>query len=987
MAGAFVAGAIVSKLILDTSKWSSSVSKVNSDQKKMAGMSEKTAGRFRKVGAAMTIAGAAILGVVSKSVSAFGDFDAAMTESTAIMVDLSDEMREQMKQTALEMSTKSKFAAKELGEAFYFLASAGLDAEKSVKALPVVMRFAQAGAFDLANATALLADAQSALGLKSKDAVKNQEQMVRVSDVLVKANTLANASVEQFSQALTNKSGPAMRAYGIELETGVATLAAFADQGVKGQYAGTQFAIVLRDLQKSALKNKEAFEEAGVAVYDAQGNLNNMADIIGQLEDRLGTMTTAQKKAELGTLGFTEKSQGALLTLMGTSDKIREYEAALRNAGGMTQNVSEKQLQGFNNQMTIAKNKITAAGISIGEQLAPTVVSLATVISNAVNKISEWARANPALFGTITKIVAGLGAMMAVLGPMVMMLPRLVSGLKLVAAGARTMGAAMNVSLGPIGLVTAGLLAAGAALNAWINSRKKALDAEMDAMIADTSLGDALKARKKLIEEQIITQEEWTELVNAHGRDYKAVMNAIATDPNLSKLKDALTEEKEGQEDAADATDLHKGAAEGLQTSIDGLKTKIEEIESPLDNYTMQQLQLATAYSDGEIGMGQYVSRMAKLREEREKNLALFDEEEFAIDDGIEGVDSYIAEWESVPDATLSVFQQVGIHSFDSKTEIEKHAEGMKTNVTSIWSEMADGLKTKWSTTISDFIQSGDLFKGNFSGLMDGLKTQFFDIVGQMAAKIVTGFFNVIIDGAANAASSLLGSLGSALGGAGGGVSSITGGFESVTGALTQAVNPIGMISGAVTAIASVASLFKKAGPSSTDSWHFEHIWINTKEMRDYMFIEQWKMIQYGIEQRHKIADFIWKVNEKVKDQKPILQSIDSGVHDVAKSINKLSKAQGGYTTRKSELVMLHGTPANPEHAIPDDRLRDLLSMSERGRGGAGGFNVKTDQQVNFNGLMISDRDYMRTRGIPELLSALRANEGLSELKSVLGVT
>ena len=1002
MAGAFVAGAIVSSLILDTKKWSSSVSKVNADQAKMAGMSQKTAAKFRAFGAGMTIVGGAIVAGMGKAVASFGDFDQAMTESTSIMGDMSQEMRDEMAQTALQMSEESVFAAKDLGEAYYFLASAGLDAEESIAALPIVTNFATAGAFDLASATDLLTDAQSALGLTVDDTAQSQENMVRVSDVLVKANTLANASVSQFSEALTNKAGAAMRAYGIELESGVAVLAAFADQGTKGRDAGTQFSIVLRELQKAALQNKDAFKEAGVAVFDANGNFNNMGDIVAQLEERLGGMSAEQKKAEMSMLGFSEKSQMALLTLIGTSDKIKEYETNLRSAGGITDEVAQKQLLGFNNQMTIAKNKMAAAAISIGEQLAPTIVSLATTVSNVVAKITEWARANPALFSTITKIVAGAGALMVVLGPMVMMLPRMVAGLKLAAAGVKVLGVAFRTALGPIGLVTTAIVAAGVALNSWINAKKKALDADMAAMVQENKLGSALKARKQLIEANVITQEEWTDLVNKHGRDYKRVMMAIDKNPAYKNLKDKLEELNETQEETAEGTEGLGGAATDAKPPIDGLKDAANNLIQPLEGADQRVLALNKSLADGTITVSEYFKQLNLL----DNPLAQLQEriENMPMDDALEGVESYVTEWESIPDATQSVFAQIGLQSFDSETEIEKHAAGMKTNVTSIWSEMADGLKTKWSTAVSDLITTGDLFRGDFTGLVDTMKTQFSDMVGQMAAKIATGLFQPIIDGAANAASSLLGSLGSALGG--GGVESVAGGFESVTGALTQSVNPIGMISGAVTAIASVASLFKKAGPSSTDSWHFEQTWIEQKRLTDYTMMNigsagGWlakiydrntdtfvilQEIRKMLREKHlKELDKIKQAAEAIKTK---TDSVPGLLKDINHSIKAIPKAQGGRTSTQTELVMMHGTPAKPEHAIPDDRLRDLLSMAEAGGGrGRGDINLKNDQQVNFNGLMISDRDYMRQRGIPELLAALRANVGLAELKSIVGVT
>ena len=58
-------------------------------------------------------------------------------------------------------------------------------------------------------------------------------QMSRVSDVLVRANTLANATVQQFSTALTSKAGAALKSFNKDVEEGVAVLAAMADQGIK----------------------------------------------------------------------------------------------------------------------------------------------------------------------------------------------------------------------------------------------------------------------------------------------------------------------------------------------------------------------------------------------------------------------------------------------------------------------------------------------------------------------------------------------------------------------------------------------------------------------------------------------------------------------------------------------------------------------------------------------------------------------------------
>jgi len=367
------------------------------------------------------------------SVRAFGNFNDAMTQSLAIMGDVSEDMRKKMEQTALMLSGKSITAPAELAKAYFFLASAGLDASQSVGALATVEQFAVAGMFDMAQATDLLTDAQSALGMVSKDSIENMKNMTRISDVLVRANTLANASVEQFSGALTNRAAASIRMLNKDVEEGVAVLAAFADQGVKGEMAGERLAIVLRDLQRSSLKETKVWAQMGLNVYDAAGKMLPLADIIEQLENKFGTMSDQQKKASAEMLGFQDRSFSALQTLLGTSNKIRIYEAALRKAGGTTKDVSDRQLTSFNSQMKILWNNITIVGIEIGETLAPWILRLSNYIKDA---ISWWKGLNE----STQKWIVGIGVALAITGPLLVVLGLISSAVSSLIALFSTLG-------------------------------------------------------------------------------------------------------------------------------------------------------------------------------------------------------------------------------------------------------------------------------------------------------------------------------------------------------------------------------------------------------------------------------------------------------------------------------------------------------------------------------------------------------------------
>ena len=320
---------------------------------------------------------------VAASVAAFASFDEKMNESLAIMGEVSDAQKNEMSEAAREIGKTTRLSASEAAESFFFLASAGLSVEQQMLALPQVAAFAQAGMFDMATATDLATDAQSALGLSVDDPVENLKNLTQVTDVLVGANTLANASVEQFAAALTNDAAASLKLVNKDMEEGVAVLAVWADQGLKGEAAGTSLGIVMRDLKTKAVENEAAFAKAGVAVFDSNGEMNNMADIVGDLESAFGDLDPEAQAKAMMELGFSQRNIKKMAQLMGSSEDIRKYEAELRKMGGTTQEIADKQLNSFAAQMDLMKGKVEDVAITIGAKVAP-------MILKAMDKISGW---------------------------------------------------------------------------------------------------------------------------------------------------------------------------------------------------------------------------------------------------------------------------------------------------------------------------------------------------------------------------------------------------------------------------------------------------------------------------------------------------------------------------------------------------------------------------------------------------------------------
>jgi len=596
-------------------------------------------GKFRAVGTAMRGFGrsmsmyvtAPLALVGGASLKAFANFDNAMIESTSIMRLHGKEgeaTKKRMRELALELSGKAPQSATELAKAYYYLASAGKNAEQSMALMPKMMKFATAGAFDMAQATDLLTDAQSALGMSSKDPIKDAENMGKVSDVLVKANTLANASVEQFSKALTTKAGAAFKAYNIPLEEGVALLAAYADQGIKGELAGNMTSRMLLLLTKATRDNSAAFETLGVNVFDAQGEFLPMNQIIGSLSKALKNYSTEQKAAALEALGFEARVQAAILPLLNTERALGDYADALRDAQGITDEVAEEQLKSFANQMKILWNQIKNVGIEIGQMLVPYMEWLSEKIKEGI----EWWKG---LSPWIKKTIIFIGVLAAVIGPLVLILGLLFSAVGTVISGlgwlvgaigtavtwfgslsiaggiltgvTTVLSTAMSVLAGvfafltsPIGLVIAGVTAIGLAIAwllgfdvagwakkawGWVKGffgfgKGKVKTAGMLDEEAGTTLKDSLKDFSKNanlntdeIAKSLGKNVSVKDLTGKQAADYNAAMAKAADLAEVGKKTEA-------KQVISDAIKAAQGAAPGKEGKAAGKVLSDEQLQS-----------------------------------------------------------------------------------------------------------------------------------------------------------------------------------------------------------------------------------------------------------------------------------------------------------------------------------------------------------------------------------------------------------------------
>lgn len=321
-----------------------------------------------------------VYSTISQNIAPFAEFDQKLTQSTAIMSDMTTQQIASLGNLALEMSTKFPIGADKLASAFGTLSKSGLELDDVGKMLGKFSSYSVAGMVDLNEAVRQVTAAQAALGMTSNDSATNLQNMTQVMDALIRGSTITRGSVTELANAMTSELGSSLRFVGKDIHEGIAVLAAFSKQGIDSGRAGHLLGRAIRLLATESNKSKDAHEALGFSVFDASGKMRNFSVIAAQLESITAGMSPAMREATLNQLGFTARTQQSIVPLIGMSKELQKFEAQSRGTGVTMESVTNKQMKSFANQMQLVSNALKAVAIDIGSQVAPALGVLGAIL-------------------------------------------------------------------------------------------------------------------------------------------------------------------------------------------------------------------------------------------------------------------------------------------------------------------------------------------------------------------------------------------------------------------------------------------------------------------------------------------------------------------------------------------------------------------------------------------------------------------------------
>lgn len=469
---------------------------ISADTSKLEAGIEKTKGLVGTVGSgvskAMKVAGTAIVGATTAaagfaaaSVKVGATFDSSMAQVAATMGKTVDEIGE-LRAFAQEMGAKTAFSATQAADALNYMALAGYDAETSMKMLPNVLNLAAAGGMELAMASDMVTDTQSALGL-------SLDETAALVDKMAKASSKSNTSVEQLGSAMLTVGGTAKVLKGGTTELSTA-LGILADNGTKGAEGGTALRNVLSGLQSS--KFEKTFGALGVSAYDAQGNMRDLKDIFADMNQVMGEFTSEERTNIINETFNKQDLKNVNALLDTTTDRWNELSAAIDDSSGAAQKMADTQLDNLAGDVTLFKSALEGAQIQISDALTPSLREFVQLGTNKLGELTSFI-ANGGLTESLDKIKGLFNRITEAISPLTSKIGELTTSEEAAQGVTTLLSGGLDLFIGALTLsaqTIADVISGVQSFVEWFNSGATSADVFKAVLIALTAGFVAFKA-------------------------------------------------------------------------------------------------------------------------------------------------------------------------------------------------------------------------------------------------------------------------------------------------------------------------------------------------------------------------------------------------------------------------------------------------------------------------------------------------------------
>lgn len=349
---------------------------------------------------------AKIAGIMSQIPNKMEGFESGSVESFEVA-------SARIKTAILDLASSTVFSTQEVSAALKALSQTALTFEQSMLVVPRVLEFAAASDLQVAEAVRTLIGTMKAFGLQIQDTE-------RIMNTLASAAFMTNAEVKDFAASFKYV-GPIAAKAGMSIEETAAAIGKLAESGIRGSMAGTTLRRALSRLLAPTGKAAEYLDQFNIQVYDLQGNMIPLGDIMTQLQEKIGAVAGPAEQAGImmelfglragpGMVALLDQSSGTLKELIENIEKSNVVSAI---AAGEAESLGGK-LKILTDSW---KNLVLAMGDATDDvPFFKEALGIITYLTNAIRKLIEVSSAAKAVITGGLGLTAIAGAGLLVLG-------------------------------------------------------------------------------------------------------------------------------------------------------------------------------------------------------------------------------------------------------------------------------------------------------------------------------------------------------------------------------------------------------------------------------------------------------------------------------------------------------------------------------------------------------------------------------------------
>ena len=361
-----------------------------------------------KKGAAALAAGGFLAKGLAATVGPAKSFDKELGLLKATAQAGTEEMKS-FTDAALKAGVATQFSPDQAAQGLTNLASSGLSASQSVKALIPSLNLAEAtaGELDVSGATELTSSIKASFGDLSGG-------FTHISDVLTRMKQLSGFKFNELSGAFRGVASTA-RSAGQSFESVSAILSVMRTAGETSVGTGEKMRIALNALQNPSKRATQGLGTLGVSARDQAGNMRNYIDIFSDLQGKLQGYNKAQRDRYLADIlgvegvkayNFAVNAQqefmenGQKVTLKGI-DVLRRLDKEYKNSAGTTQGFADIQRNTFEGQINLLSGTWETIKLTFGQTFLPALSSGIKLLRAILDPMLEFLNQNEAVRSVI----------------------------------------------------------------------------------------------------------------------------------------------------------------------------------------------------------------------------------------------------------------------------------------------------------------------------------------------------------------------------------------------------------------------------------------------------------------------------------------------------------------------------------------------------------------------------------------------------------